>query len=44
MTLLALGYNQEEIAQALGALSQKPNLMKTEDAEDWIREAISWLS
>ncbi|MDJ1180158.1 Holliday junction branch migration protein RuvA [Roseofilum sp. BLCC_M91] len=44
MTLLALGYNQEEIAQALGALSQKPNLMKTEDPEDWIREAISWLS
>lgn len=44
MTLLALGYNQEEIAQALGALSQKPNLMKTQEAEDWIREAISWLS
>lgn len=44
MTLMALGYSQEEIAQALGALSQKPNLMKTQDPEDWIREAISWLS
>ncbi|MDJ1169553.1 Holliday junction branch migration protein RuvA [Roseofilum sp. BLCC_M154] len=44
MTLMALGYNQEEIAQALGALSQKPHLMKTQEAEDWIREAISWLS
>ncbi|MDJ1184464.1 Holliday junction branch migration protein RuvA [Roseofilum sp. BLCC_M143] len=44
MTLLALGYNNEEIASALGAISQKSELMKRPNAEDWIREAISWLS
>lgn len=44
MTLLALGYTIEEVAQALQALSQNPELIKSQEAEDWIREAISWLS
>ena len=44
MTLLALGYTTEEVARALQALSQDARLVKSQDAEDWIREAISWLS
>lgn len=43
MTLLALGYTTQEIARSLQALSQNPELVKSQDAEDWIREAISWL-
>ncbi len=44
MTLLALGYSPTEITQAWQALSQKPDLQKSQDPENWIREAISWLS
>ncbi len=44
MTLLALGYTNSEITQALQAVGQKQALSKQADAEDWIREAISWLS
>lgn len=44
MTLLALGYTSSEITQALRAVGQKTALSKTADAEDWIREAIAWLS
>ncbi len=44
MTLLALGYTSAEVAQALHTLSQHPQLAKTTNAEDWIREAIAWLS
>lgn len=44
MTLLALGYTTSEITQALRAVGQNTALAKTADAEDWIREAIAWLS
>ncbi|MBD2000611.1 Holliday junction branch migration protein RuvA [Leptolyngbya sp. FACHB-541] len=44
MTLLALGYTTSEITQALRAVGQKTALSKNADAEDWIREAIAWLS
>jgi Holliday junction DNA helicase RuvA len=44
MTLLALGYNSSEITQALQAVGQQKALAKTADPEDWIREAIAWLS
>lgn len=44
MTLLALGYTTSEIMQALRAVGQQKALSKTADAEDWIREAIAWLS
>jgi Holliday junction DNA helicase RuvA len=44
MTLLALGYSGGEIAEALQALSQDPKLLKSPNAEDWIRRAIAWLS
>ncbi|WP_416674413.1 Holliday junction branch migration protein RuvA [Egbenema bharatensis] len=44
MTLLALGYTNSEITKALRAVGQQTALAKTADAEDWIREAIAWLS
>jgi holliday junction DNA helicase RuvA len=44
MTLIALGYTNSEIMQALRAVGQKTALAKNADAEDWIREAIGWLS
>jgi holliday junction DNA helicase RuvA len=44
MTLLALGYTGSEITQALQAVGQKTALAKNSNAEDWIREAIAWLS
>jgi Holliday junction DNA helicase RuvA len=44
MTLLALGYENNEIAQALNAISQDALLAKSPNAEDWIRSAIAWLS
>ncbi|GAB4327533.1 MAG: Holliday junction branch migration protein RuvA [Leptolyngbyaceae cyanobacterium] len=44
MTLLALGYTNSEIAQALEAVGQSTALSKREDLEEWIREAIAWLS
>ncbi|NJN29810.1 MAG: Holliday junction branch migration protein RuvA [Synechococcales cyanobacterium RM1_1_8] len=44
MTLLALGYSSQEIVQALDAVGQQKSLSKTADVEDWIREAITWLS
>ena len=44
MTLLALGYTTTEITQALQAVGQNTALAKTSDVEDWIREAIAWLS
>jgi Holliday junction DNA helicase RuvA len=44
MTLLALGYTTSEIMQALRAVGQNTALAKNADAEDWIREAIAWLS
>lgn len=44
MTLLALGYTGSEIIQTLQALSNNSSLAKKSNAEDWIREAIAWLS
>jgi holliday junction DNA helicase RuvA len=44
MTLLALGYSSREIGQALETVGQQKSLSKSADAEDWIREAITWLS
>ena len=44
MTLLALGYTNEEIEQVLTALSQDNQLLKNSNVEEWIRRAISWLS
>jgi Holliday junction DNA helicase RuvA len=44
MALLAIGYSPSEVAQALAAVSQNAGLSKNSNAEDWIREAIAWLS
>lgn len=44
MTLLALGYTEREITQALQAVGQNTALSKSDDAEAWIRQAIAWLS
>jgi holliday junction DNA helicase RuvA len=44
MTLLALGYSNREITQALEAVGQNSTLSKSADTEAWIREAIAWLS
>ncbi|NJN87142.1 MAG: Holliday junction branch migration protein RuvA [Leptolyngbyaceae cyanobacterium SL_7_1] len=44
MTLLALGYSSSEIMQALRAVGQQTALAKTANAEEWIRQAIAWLS
>jgi holliday junction DNA helicase RuvA len=44
MTLIALGYSNSEIIQALQAVGQSTALSKTGDTEVWIREAIAWLS
>ncbi|HEY9620075.1 MAG TPA: Holliday junction branch migration protein RuvA [Crinalium sp.] len=44
MTLLALGYTSSEIMQALRAVGQQKALTKTAEPEEWIREAIAWLS
>lgn len=44
MTLLALGYTNAEITQALETVGRSTTLSKRDDAEEWIREAIAWLS
>ncbi|MEM9542422.1 MAG: Holliday junction branch migration protein RuvA [Cyanobacteria bacterium P01_E01_bin.42] len=44
MTLLALGYENEEIQQALSVLSADAQLLKNPSPEEWIRSAIAWLS
>jgi len=44
MTLLALGYTNDEIEQVLAALSQDNLLLKNKNVEEWIRSAIAWLS
>ncbi|MGF1499318.1 MAG: Holliday junction branch migration protein RuvA [Elainellaceae cyanobacterium] len=44
MMLLALGYTNSEITTALRAVGQSTALAKNADAEEWIREAIAWLS
>lgn len=44
MALLAVGYTPNEIAQALSAVSQNALVAKNASAEDWMRQAIAWLS
>ncbi|MGB5595291.1 MAG: Holliday junction branch migration protein RuvA [Crocosphaera sp.] len=44
MTLLALGYTNEEINKAISTLSQDNLMLKNTNTEEWIREAIAWLS
>ncbi|MEG3873928.1 MULTISPECIES: Holliday junction branch migration protein RuvA [unclassified Microcoleus] len=44
MILLAMGYTGAEVLQALQTLSQDSTLSAKGDAEDWIREAIAYLS
>ncbi len=44
MTLLALGYTSSEVVKALQAVGRKTTLSKNANPEDWIREAIAWLS
>ncbi|HIK29188.1 MAG: Holliday junction branch migration protein RuvA [Oscillatoriaceae bacterium SKW80] len=44
ITLLALGYTNNEVSEALAALRSDPNLSKTADAEAWIRASIAWLT
>ncbi|MDJ0659263.1 MAG: Holliday junction branch migration protein RuvA [Crocosphaera sp.] len=44
MTLLALGYTDEEINQAVSTLSQDNLMLKNTNTEEWIKEAITWLS
>jgi len=44
MTLLALGYSTAEISRALQAVGQSSTLSKRDNAEEWIRAAIAWLS
>ncbi|MDJ0560597.1 MAG: Holliday junction branch migration protein RuvA [Microcystis sp. M53599_WE4] len=43
MTLLALGYSQEEIDRAMAVLSQDALFSKNTHPEDWIKGAINWL-
>lgn len=44
MTLLALGYTNDEIQQAISVISQDNILLKNPLVEEWIRSAIAHLS
>lgn len=44
MTLLALGYSNKEIQQAISVISQDTLLQKNPHVEEWIRSAIAFLS
>ncbi|USR91157.1 Holliday junction branch migration protein RuvA [Phormidium yuhuli AB48] len=44
MTLLALGYSPQEVVSALNAVSSDLPLGDRENAQAWIKDAISWLS
>lgn len=44
MTLLALGYTNREIQQAISVLSKDNLMLKNRNSQDWIAGAISWLS
>jgi Holliday junction DNA helicase RuvA len=44
MTLLALGYTNNEVSKAIKAVSEDSLTAKSKNAEDWIRSAIAWLS
>jgi holliday junction DNA helicase RuvA len=41
MTLLALGYTNDEIRHALQAISQDSLIIKSQNIEDWLRLAIA---
>ena len=44
MTLLALGYTDVEIQQAIAVISRDNLLVKNPNVEEWIRSAIEYLS
>lgn len=44
LTLLAIGYTQQEIQQAMAIVSQDPQVQAQTEPEAWIRAAIAWLS
>ena len=44
MMLVALGYTNSEISKALVAVGSSSTLSKSDNTEEWIREAIAWLS
>lgn len=44
MTLLALGYDHREISHAITTLTQDPLLRQNPNADEWIRQAIAFLS
>jgi len=44
MMLVALGYTNSEISKALVAVGSNSALSKSDNTEEWIREAIAWLS
>ena len=44
MTLLALGYTAAEVMQALQALAKDSKMSENTNADDWIREAIAFLT
>ncbi len=44
MVLLAMGYTGAEVLQALQTLSQDSTLASKSNADDWIKEAITYLS
>ncbi|BAP18306.1 Holliday junction branch migration protein RuvA [cyanobacterium endosymbiont of Epithemia turgida] len=44
ITLLALGYTNKEINQAVSTLSKDNQILKNHNGEDWIKEAIIWLN
>jgi Holliday junction DNA helicase RuvA len=44
MTLFALGYTANEVSQALHVVSEEIGLPKDAYVEDWIKQAIAYLS
>ncbi|MBW4647241.1 MAG: Holliday junction branch migration protein RuvA [Kastovskya adunca ATA6-11-RM4] len=44
LTLFAIGYSSEEVSQALAVVSQDNLVAKSTNPEDWIKNAIAWLS
>lgn len=44
MTLLALGYTNSEVTEALQEIGADTSLAASAEPEEWIRRAIAWLS
>jgi holliday junction DNA helicase RuvA len=42
--LLAVGYSPSEISQALTAVSQNALVPKNASPEEWMKQAMTWLS